>query len=167
MCCVREGCTAVVEVQQASTDICSFFNQAYVLSAGEVVYHGGANEQAMAMLGGSGMPCPPLYHPIEQYMRLIDPSFEVSMTVPICTKSQATLSNPSLILSVSTAQAGIFFFAKSCSTKLHHAALPLCVWCLATHLNHATGLPIKDLTASFALHACVAMSIILADNQQH
>ncbi|KAL0042761.1 hypothetical protein WJX79_009987 [Trebouxia sp. C0005] len=73
----REGCTAVVEVQQASTDICSFFNQAYVLSAGEVVYHGGANEQAMAMLGGSGMPCPPLYHPIEQYMRLIDPSFEV------------------------------------------------------------------------------------------
>ncbi|DBA90502.1 TPA: hypothetical protein ACH3X1_003765 [Trebouxia sp. C0004] len=73
----REGCTAVVEVQQASTDICSFFNQAYVLSAGEVVYHGGANEQTMAMLGGSGMPCPPLYHPIEQYMRLIDPSFEV------------------------------------------------------------------------------------------
>ena len=74
----REGCTAIVEVQQASTDICSFFNQAYVLSGGEVVYHGGSNEQAMAVLGGSGMPCPPLYHPIEQYMRLIDPSFEVS-----------------------------------------------------------------------------------------
>lgn len=73
----REGCTAIVEVQQASTDICSFFNQAYVLSGGEVVYHGGSNEQAMAVLGGSGMPCPPLYHPIEQYMRLIDPSFEV------------------------------------------------------------------------------------------
>ena len=74
----REGCTAIVEVQQASTDTCSFFNQAYVLSGGEVVYHGGSNEQAMAVLGGSGMPCPPLYHPIEQYMRLIDPSFEVS-----------------------------------------------------------------------------------------
>lgn len=73
----REGCTAIVEVQQASTDTCTFFNQAYVLCAGEVVYHGGSSEQAMAMLGGSGMPCPPLYHPIEQYMRLIDPSFEV------------------------------------------------------------------------------------------
>lgn len=66
-----------MEVQQASTDICSFFNQAYVLFAGEVVYHGGSSEQALAVLGGSGMPCPPLYHPIEQYMRLIDPSFEV------------------------------------------------------------------------------------------
>ena len=74
----RTGCTAIVEVQQASTDTCSFFNQAYVLSGGEVVYHGGSNKQAMGMLGGSGMPCPPLYHPIEQYMRLIDPSFEVS-----------------------------------------------------------------------------------------
>ena len=73
----REGCTAIVEVQQASTDTCSFFNQAYVLSGGEVVYHGGSSDQAMAVLGGSGMPCPPLYHPIEQYMRLIDPSFEV------------------------------------------------------------------------------------------
>ena len=83
----REGCTAIVEVQQASTDTCTFFNQAYVLCAGEVVYHGGSNEQAMAMLGGSGMPCPPLYHPIEQYMRLIDPSFEVScslLCLPIC-----------------------------------------------------------------------------------
>ncbi len=94
MHCVREGCTAVVEVQQASTDICSFFNQAYVLSAGEVVYHGGANEEAMAMLGGSGMPCPPLYHPIEQYMRLIDPSFEVSMTVHMCTNLQPSLPAP-------------------------------------------------------------------------
>ncbi|KAL3144206.1 hypothetical protein ABBQ32_003987 [Trebouxia sp. C0010 RCD-2024] len=73
----RDGCTAIVEVQQASTDTCSFFNQAYVLSGGELVYHGGSSEQAMAVLGGSGMPCPPLYHPIEQYMRLIDPSFEV------------------------------------------------------------------------------------------
>ena len=88
LCCVhvdyvayREGCTAIVEVQQASTDICTFFNQAYVLCAGEVVYHGGSSEQAMAMLGGSGMPCPPLYHPIEQYMRLIDPSFEVSYSL--------------------------------------------------------------------------------------
>lgn len=109
MYCVREGCTAIVEVQQASTDICSFFNQAYVLSAGEVVYHGGANEQAMAMLGGSGMPCPPLYHPIEQYMRLIDPSFEVSMTVHICTNSQSTLSTPSLTPSIFTPQASISF----------------------------------------------------------
>lgn len=86
----REGCTAIVEVQQASTDICTFFNQAYVLCAGEVVYHGGSSEQAMAMLGGSGMPCPPLYHPIEQYMRLIDPSFEVSyslLCLPVCTLS--------------------------------------------------------------------------------
>lgn len=99
----------MVEVQQASTDICSFFNQAYVLSAGEVVYHGGANEQAMAMLGGSGMPCPPLYHPIEQYMRLIDPSFEVSMTMHLCTNSQPTLFTPSLLLSVSTPQAGNSF----------------------------------------------------------
>lgn len=97
--CVREGCTAIVEVQQASTDICSFFNQAYVLSAGEVVYQGGANEQAMAVLGGSGMPCPPLYHPIEQYMRLIDPSFEVSLTAHMCTVLQPTLSYPSLTTS--------------------------------------------------------------------
>lgn len=73
----REGCTAIVEVEQASTDICTFFNQAYVLSAGQVVYFGDSNEQARAVLGGSGMPCPPLYHPVEQFMRLIDPSFEV------------------------------------------------------------------------------------------
>ncbi len=108
MHCVREGCTAVVEVQQASTDICSFFNQAYVLSAGEVVYHGGANEQAMAMLGGSGMPCPPLYHPIEQYMRLIDPSFEVSMTVHLCTNSQPTFLTPSATPSVSIPKLAFF-----------------------------------------------------------
>lgn len=73
-----------MEVQQASTDTCSFFNQAYVLSGGELVYHGGSSEQAMAVLGGSGMPCPPLYHPIEQYMRLIDPSFEVSLLLSVC-----------------------------------------------------------------------------------
>ena len=109
MYCFREGCTAVVEVQQASTDICSFFNQAYVLSAGEVVYHGGANEQAMGMLGGSGMPCPPLYHPIEQYMRLIDPSFEVSMTLHMCTNLQPSLCTPSLTPSVSTPQASDYF----------------------------------------------------------
>ena len=73
-----------MEVQQASTDTCSFFNQAYVLSGGELVYHGGSSEQAMAVLAGSGMPCPPLYHPIEQYMRLIDPSFEVRLLLLLC-----------------------------------------------------------------------------------
>ena len=78
----REGCTAIVEVQQASTDTCTFFHQAYVLCAGEVVFHGDSKDQALAMLGASGMPCPPLYHPIEQYMRLIDPSFEVSHCFP-------------------------------------------------------------------------------------
>lgn len=76
----REGCTALVEVEQASTDICTFFNQAYVLSAGQVVYFGDSSEQARAVLNGSGMPCPPLYHPVEQFMRLIDPSFEVRLT---------------------------------------------------------------------------------------
>lgn len=157
MHCVREGCTAVVEVQQASTDICSFFNQAYVLSAGEVVYHGGANEEAMAMLGGSGMPCPPLYHPIEQYMRLIDPSFEVSMTVHLCTNLQPTLStcslNPSVdpSVDVSTPQAGNSFLPSL-------AALPLCIQCFVMLVKSAD---------SFALHACVAVSIVLADRHQH
>ena len=80
----REGCTAIVEVEQASTDICTFFNQAYVLSAGQVVYFGDASDQARAVLSGSGMPCPPLYHPVEQFMRLIDPSFEVSLRHSVC-----------------------------------------------------------------------------------
>ena len=73
-----------MEVEQASTDICTFFNQAYVLSAGQVVYFGDASDQARAVLSGSGMPCPPLYHPVEQFMRLIDPSFEVSLQLPGC-----------------------------------------------------------------------------------
>ena len=37
---------------------------------------------------------------------------------------------------------------------------------LVTHLNHAAGLPIENFAASFALHACVAMSTTFADNQQ-
>lgn len=64
-------------VQQPTTDICSFFNKAYVLCNGELVYFGNTANEALSLLSSSGMPCPPLYSPVEQYMRLIDPSFEV------------------------------------------------------------------------------------------
>lgn len=67
----------IVLCQQPTTDICSFFNRAMVLAAGELVYFGETGAQAQQLLAASGMPCPPLYSPLEQFMRLIDPSFEV------------------------------------------------------------------------------------------
>ena len=73
----REGATAIVVCQQPTTDICSFFTRAFVLCTGEVVYFGETGAQAMQLLASSGMPCPPLYSPLEQFMRLVDPSFEV------------------------------------------------------------------------------------------
>ena len=69
--------------QQPTTDICSFFTRAFVLCTGEVVYFGETGSQAMQLLASSGMPCPPLYSPLEQFMRLIDPSFEASPTCPV------------------------------------------------------------------------------------
>ena len=42
-----------------------------------MVYFGDTGTQAVGLLMSAGMPCPPLYSPVEQYMRLIDPSFEV------------------------------------------------------------------------------------------
>ena len=74
----RNGSTAIVQCQQPTTDICSFFTRAFVLCAGEVVYFGETGAQAVQLLGASGMPCPPLYSPLEQFMRLIDPTFEVN-----------------------------------------------------------------------------------------
>ena len=41
------------------------------------MYFGDTGTQAVGLLMSAGMPCPPLYSPVEQYMRLIDPSFEV------------------------------------------------------------------------------------------
>lgn len=76
--CCREGCTAIVVCQQPTTDMCSFFSSAYILVSGEVVYFGDTGAQAVDLLMSAGMPCPPLYSPVEQYMRLVDPSFEVS-----------------------------------------------------------------------------------------
>lgn len=64
--------------QQPTTDSCSFFTSAYILVNGEVVYFGDTGTKAVNLLMGAGMPCPPLYSPVEQYMRLVDPSFEVS-----------------------------------------------------------------------------------------
>ena len=75
--CCRDGCTAVVAVGQPTTDICSFFSRAYILVNGEVVYFGDTGSQAMKLLGTAGMPCPPLYSPVEQYIRLVDSTFEV------------------------------------------------------------------------------------------
>ena len=66
-----------MQCQQPTTDICSFFTRALVLCAGEVVYFGETGAQAVKLLGDAGMPCPPLYSPLEQFMRLIDPTFEV------------------------------------------------------------------------------------------
>ena len=73
----RNGSTAIVQCQQPTTDICSFFTRAFVLCGGEVVYFGETGAQAVQLLGAAGMPCPPLYSPLEQFMRLIDPTFEV------------------------------------------------------------------------------------------
>lgn len=73
----KEGCTAVLSVGQPTTDICSFFSRAYILANGEVVYFGDSGSQAMDLLLAAGMPCPPLYSPVEQYMRLVDNTFEV------------------------------------------------------------------------------------------
>lgn len=44
---------------------------------GEVVYFGDTGSQAMGLLSSAGMPCPPLYSPVEQYIRLVDNTFEV------------------------------------------------------------------------------------------
>ena len=77
MPCFRDGCTAIVAVGQPTTDICSFFSRAYILVNGEVVYFGDTGGQAMGLLASAGMPCPPLYSPVEQYIRLVDNTFEV------------------------------------------------------------------------------------------
>ncbi|KAK9808829.1 hypothetical protein WJX72_004504 [[Myrmecia] bisecta] len=77
----RDGCTAIIAVQQPTTDMCSFFGKAYVLCAGELVFFGNTNQEARDLLSAAGMPCPPLYSPVEQYMRLLDPSFEVYLQV--------------------------------------------------------------------------------------
>ena len=74
----RKGSTAIIQCQQPTTDICSFFTHMAVLCAGELVYFGGTGVQAVQLLGNAGMPCPPLYSPLEQFMHLIDPTFEVS-----------------------------------------------------------------------------------------
>ena len=88
----RGGATAIVVCQQPTTDICSFFTRAFVLCTGEVVYFGETGSQAMQLLASSGMPCPPLYSPLEQFMRLIDPSFEAS--TPSDPSSLAGLAGP-------------------------------------------------------------------------
>eukprot|EP00891_Asterochloris_glomerata_P004825 jgi/Astpho2/4825/Aster-07523 len=81
MRCVSEyckmGCTAIVEAEQPSTDVCSFFDRAYILAQGELVFFGSTGHDAVQLLTSAGMPCPPLYSPVEQFMRLIDPTFEV------------------------------------------------------------------------------------------
>lgn len=64
---------------QPSTDICTFFTRAYILVDGEVVYFGDSGSQALELLSAAGMPCPPIYSPLEQFYRLVDPSFEVTM----------------------------------------------------------------------------------------
>ena len=74
----RLGCTAIVEAEQPSTDVCSFFDRAYILAHGELVFFGSTGHDAVQLLTSAGMPCPPLYSPVEQFMRLIDPTFEVS-----------------------------------------------------------------------------------------
>lgn len=66
-----------MQCQQPTTDVCSFFTRAYVLYKGEVVYFGEAGSEAAGLLKSAGLPCPALYSPVEQFMRLIDPSFEV------------------------------------------------------------------------------------------
>ncbi len=68
----------MLSVGQPTTDICSFFSRAYILTNGEVVYFGNTSAQALDLLTAAGMPCPPLYSPVEQYMRLVDNTFEVS-----------------------------------------------------------------------------------------
>lgn len=77
----RMGCTAIVEAEQPSTDVCSFFDRAYILAQGELVFFGSTGHDAVQLLTSAGMPCPPLYSPVEQFMRLIDPTFEVSRGV--------------------------------------------------------------------------------------
>ncbi|KAK9808271.1 hypothetical protein WJX73_005701 [Symbiochloris irregularis] len=77
----KHGSSVMVSVQQPTTDMCSFFTRAIVLCAGEVVYFGETGAQAVQLLGSAGMPCPPLYSPLEQFMRLIDPTFEVYLQV--------------------------------------------------------------------------------------
>ena len=73
----RDGCTAILSCCQPSTDACAFFTRAYILVDGQVVYFGGSDQQAADMLSNAGMPCPPVHSPVEQYYRLVDPSFEV------------------------------------------------------------------------------------------
>ena len=41
------------------------------------MYFGSAEADARSLLAGCGMPCPPIYSPMEQYMHLLDPSYEV------------------------------------------------------------------------------------------
>lgn len=78
-CWLRDGCTAIMAVGQPTTDICSFFSRAYILVNGEVVYFGDTGTQAMRLLASAGMPCPPLYSPVEQYIRLVDSTFEAML----------------------------------------------------------------------------------------
>lgn len=93
----RDGCTAIVAVGQPTTDICSFFSRAYILVNGEVVYFGDTGSQAMSLLSTAGMPCPPLYSPVEQYIRLIDNTFEVIALLRIVLEVLATINAGSWI----------------------------------------------------------------------
>lgn len=93
----RDGCTAMVAVGQPTTDICSFFSRAYILVNGEVVYFGDTGSQAMSLLSTAGMPCPPLYSPVEQYIRLIDDTFEVIALLCIVLEVLATVNAGSWI----------------------------------------------------------------------
>lgn len=89
-------------VGQPTTDVCTFFHRACILANGEVVYFGDTGGQAMSLLSSAGMPCPPLYSPVEQYIRLVDSTFEACPNIVPSSSISVLVLLLSAVLSIST-----------------------------------------------------------------